>query len=337
LRLFGKGADPELAADQLVGIFGDLSESWGPLSARWMRIGFATLAQDPTTTLADFPYVFTDDGFRRRLLSRTNDVLLKSAWAGFAAMSPQERAHQISAPLSKVEEIIGRRVVRNVVGQSDPKLDMHDVLRSGKVVLVALSPGQIGAPAARLLGALIVFKLFEAIQGRSALSPARRAPFVAYVDEPAVFADVALPLDSIFELARGLSVGLVLGAQSLGQLPASVRAAALTNTATWIAFRQSSADSQVLSRELVGVTPEALQHLAQFEIVARIGLGPGDVAPPATGRTYPPSSPTSDPEAVRARSAERYGVDPVEVDAALAARHEQPESEAPVGRTRRSS
>ena len=165
----------------------------------------------------------------------------------------------------------------------------------------------------------------------------KRTPFVGYIDEPKVLGDLPLPIDSIFELARGLGVGLVLGAQSLGQLPASVRAAALTNTATWIAFRQSSADSQVLARELPGVTPEALQHLAQFEIVARIGLGPGDVAPPATGRTYPPSPPTSDPDVVRARSAERYGVDPAEVDAALAARHEQPESEAPVGRTRRSS
>ena len=59
-------------------------------------------------------------------------------------MSPQERVHQISAPLSKVEELIGRRVVRGVVGQSQPKLDLHEVLRAGKVVLVALSPGQIG-------------------------------------------------------------------------------------------------------------------------------------------------------------------------------------------------
>ena len=63
LRLFGRGGDPELTADLLVGIFGDLSDSWGPLSARWMRIGFATLAQDPAATLADFPFLFTHDGF----------------------------------------------------------------------------------------------------------------------------------------------------------------------------------------------------------------------------------------------------------------------------------
>ena len=338
LRLFGRGGDPELTADLLVGIFSDLAgASWGPLSARWTRLGFATLAHDPTASLADFPFLFTREGFRRRLVARTDNLMLRSAWAAFEEMGPQEQAHQISAPLNKVEELIGRRVVRNVVGQSDPKLDMHDVLRSGKVVLVALSPGQIGAPAARLLGGLIIFKFFQAIQARAALPPARRRPYFAFIDEPRVLGDLPLPIDAIFELARGLSVGLMLGAQSLGQLPAHVRAAALTNAATWLVFRQSSADSQVLARELPGVTPEALQHLAQFEIVARIGLGPGDVAPPVTGRTYPPPPPTSDPEMVRARSAERYGVDPATVDAALAARHEQPESEAPVGRTRRSS
>jgi hypothetical protein len=338
LRLFGRGADRELIAELVLGIFAGLNPStWGPLSSKWLRAGLIAVAHDPQGTLADLPFVFSDDAYRRRLVARIDDVLLKNAFAALDAMSPQERAHQISAPLGKVEEIIGRRIVRGVVGQSDPKLDMGEVLRSGKVVLVALSPGQIGAPAARLLGALLTYKFFEAIQARSALPTAKRTPFVGYIDEPRVLGDVPVPIDSIFELARGLSVGLVVGAQSLGQLPAQVRAAALTNAATWIAFRQSSADAQVLARELPGVAPEALQHLAAFEVVARIGLGPGDVAPPASARTYPPSPPTSDPDVVWARSAERYGTDPAEVDAALAARHERPAAETPVGRARRSS
>jgi hypothetical protein len=69
------------------------------------------------------------------------------------------------------------------------------------------------------------------------------------------------------------------------------------------------------------VTPEELQALGRFEIAARVGLGPGDVSSPVTGRTLPPAEPLSDPEAVRLMSAVRYGRDPSEVDAALMERH----------------
>jgi len=69
------------------------------------------------------------------------------------------------------------------------------------------------------------------------------------------------------------------------------------------------------------VNPEELQALGRFEIAARIGLGPGDVSPPVTGRTITPAEPISDPEQIRRESAARYGVDPSEVDAALLERH----------------
>jgi hypothetical protein len=112
-----------------------------------------------------------------------------------------------------------------------------------------------------------------------------------------------------------------MGAQSVTQLPDDLAHAALTNAATLVAFRQNADDSKLLAKELPGVTPDELQGLGRFEIAARIGLGPGDVSPPVTGRTIPPPEPISDPEAVRRESAERYGVDPKEVDAALLERH----------------
>jgi hypothetical protein len=51
----------------------------------------------------------------------------------------------------------------------------------------------------------------------------------------------------------------------------------------------------------------------------------------------PPSSPVSDPEAVRRASAARYGSDPATVDAELRARHEKLEPDIPVGQIRRPS
>ena len=247
--------------------------------------------------------------------------MLKATWAQFEALSPEGRAQQLGSPLGKVNELVGRRVVRSVLAQSEPKWDMREVLRQGQVVIVSLSPGVIGSPASRLLAALVIHELFQAVQARSQVPAARRRPFYVYVDEPKVFTDIPMPLDSLFELARGLGVGLTLSAQSISQLPTDLARSALTNAATLVAFRQNADDAKLLARELPGVSAEELQALGRFEIAARIGLGPGDVSPPVTGRTVAPPEPISDPEAVRRESAARYGNDPKEVDAALLERH----------------
>jgi hypothetical protein len=343
LRLFGRGQSAELTADLILGILGDLfADSWGPLSRRWLRAGLVLLGGDPAATLADFPFVFSHDAYRRRLIAKLNDPLAEQVWSSFEAMGAPERAHQLVAPLGKIDEIIGRKTVRAVLAQSgsDAKLDMREVLRTGKIVIVSLSPGQIGAPAGRLLGALIIHELFGAVQARSALSPERRTPFSVIVDEPKVLGDISrnVPLDSLYELARGMGVGLTLSVQSLTQLPAELKAAATTNASTVIAFRQSAADSRILAAELPGTTSEGLQNLGKHEVIMRIGLGPGEVTAPVSGRTFPPPKAISDPETVRHLSAERYGTDPVEVDAALAERHKiGGADERPVGRSRRSS
>lgn len=343
LRLFGRGS-AELTADLILGVVRDLfSDAWGPMSQRWLRAGLVLLGSgDPAATLADIPFIFSHDTYRRRLVARLTDPLAQQTWSAFEAMSPQERAHQLAAPLGKIDEIIGRSSVRALLAQSgsDAKLDMREVLRTGKIVIVSLSPGQIGTPAARLLGALIVHELFGAVQARSALSPEHRTPFSVFVDEPKVLGDISrnVPLDGLYELARGMGVGIGLGVQSLAQLPTDLRAAATTNASTLVAFRQSAADSRILSSELPGVEPEGLQNLGKYEVLMRMGLGPGDVTAPVSGRTFPPPKAISNPETVRRLSAERYGTDPAQVDAALAERHKIGGSdERPVGRSRRSS
>lgn len=343
LRVFGSG-DPELAGDLVLGMFRSIFiDSWGVRSDKWLRAALVTLAYDRKATLADLPFLFASDSYRHRAAGRLHDPLLKAVWAEFEALSPEARAQQLGSPLGKVNELIGRRVVRSVLAQPEPKWDMREVLRRGQVVIVSLSPGVIGSPASRLLAALVIHELFQAVQARAQVPTAKRWPFNVYVDEPRVFTDVPMPLDSLFELARGLGVGLTLSAQSITQLPGDLARSALTNAATLIAFRQNHDDAKLLARELPGVTPEELQALGRFEIAARIGLGPGDVSRPVTGRTLPPAEPISDPEAVRRESAARYGRDPGDIDRGLLERHglsDQPttgieDDETPLRRRRR--
>jgi len=340
LRVFGRTSDPELAADLVLGVLRDLfRDSWGVRSEQWLRAGLVTVAHDPQGTLGDLPFLFSDDAYRRQLVGRLNDPLLLATWAAFEAMHPREQANQLGAPLNKLSELLGRRVLRTVLSQPEPTLDLRDVLRTGKVVVVSVAPGRMGAPAARLLAALVVYQLLTAIQARSAFSPAKRVPFMAYIDEPKVLGDIPVPLDSIFELARGLGVGLTLAAQSVMQLPTPVRNAALTNAATLIAFRQNhDEDASLLARHLSGINDEALLNLGPFELVARIGLAPGETAATVSGRSLQPPASTTDPRQVRQRAAARYGRDPDGVDQALQHRHSNNgDDAAPVGRRRRTT
>jgi energy-coupling factor transporter ATP-binding protein EcfA2 len=343
LRVFGRGSDPELAADVVLGVMRDLfRDHWGIRSESWLRVALVTLAHDSQATLGDLRFLFSDDVYRRRLVGKIRDPLLAATWAAFEAMSPGEKANQLGSPLTKMNELLGRRVVRTILSQPQPTLDLHDVLAKGRIVIAPLSPGSLGGHAARLIGALIIHSLFGAVQGRTKLPPGRRTPFFAYVDEPKLLGDLPVPLDGMFELARGLGVGLTISAQSLSGLPSDIRQAALTNARTLLAFQQNADDAELLAKQLPGISAEQLQHLGQYEIVARIGLGPGDTAAPATGRTLALPAPTIDPNTVRARSAHLYGRDPTEVDQALARRHgyeaapdDAPDREPPIGRTRR--
>lgn len=334
LQLFS-GSDAELGADLVLGVLADLfRDSWGPLSERYLRAGLVAVAHDPHGTLADVPYVYSDATYRRKLVSRLHDPLARATFAAFDEMSAGERQHQLAASFNKLSTLLGRPMIRNVLGQAKPKLDFREVLRKQQIVVISLSPTRVGAPAARLIGAVSVFAMFHAVQSRIALAEGRRRPFLVYVDEPKALGDLPMPLDALLEQARGLGVGVSLAPQSINQLPKAVREAALTNVATRVVFRQDADDARLLARDLRGVTAEELGDLGAYEAVARVGLGPGDLAAPTTIKTVPLGKPLCDPRALRTASAARWGVSLHDVDESLAERHQR-ETAAPVGRKRR--
>lgn len=337
IQLF-RGHDAELAADVVLGVLSDLYRAeWGPLSERYLRAGLVAVAHDPKGTLADVPYVFSDPAYRRKLAAKLHDPLSRMTLTALDAMSPAERQQQLAAPLNKLGQLLGRPVVRTVLGQSQPTLDFTQVLRHNQIVVISLSPAQVGGPAARLIGALSVFALFQAVQARQQLAERARRPFLVYLDEPRALGDLPMPLDALLEQARGLGIGLTLAPQSINQLPKNVREAALTNIATRVVFRQDADDARLLARDLSGVTPEDLGDLGQYEAIARLGLGPGQLATPASLHTLKPSRPSTDGDALAKSSADRFGQSLADIDHLLKQRHKAQGESTPVGRTRRQS
>jgi hypothetical protein len=336
LDVFGSG-DPDLRSDVILGVLAAIfKDSWGIRSDTYLRLGLRTLSELPQPVLADWPRLFTDASFRHDAVQRLNDPVVQTAWASWEALSDAERYQHVAAPMSKVMSLLSRPALRAVLAQPQPRLDVARLLREGKWLLVALSPGTLGEPAARLLGAVVTYLVWTAVEARSGLPARQRDPVFLYFDELQSLASLPFGIEYLFERARGLGSGITVATQAFGRLPDSVRQALLGNVGSLISFRLGYDEATRLARELPRLDAQDLQALREFEVAARLSTGTGSGVTVVTGHTDPLPPREGQADHIRSRSAERYGVDPAEVDAQLQ-RSQQGQAAGAVGRTRRSS
>jgi Type IV secretion-system coupling protein DNA-binding domain len=313
------GRSPELAADQLLGLFHSLYVAhWGPRTHDILGASLLTLARTPGMSLAALPLLLTDAGFRRRILRGVDDPIgLAPFWSAYEAWSEAERAAAIAPVMNKLRPLLLRPELRAIVGQADGGFDLRRIFTERKILLVNLSKGLLGPETSALLGSLVVALLWQAVLGRSAIPPERRHPVFVYVDE---FQDyLHLPLDFADALAqaRGLGVGFVVAHQHLHQLDPSMRAGVLANVQSRIAFRLPSDDARPIAAGST-LDPEDFQSLGAFEAYAQL-VASAAVQPWCSLRSLPPGEPSTDPALVRTTSRLAYGRDRAAVEAELQA------------------
>jgi hypothetical protein len=332
-------AERELVTEHLLGVFQKLwHDSWGPRSDDILRASLLTLcsakaANGEPFTLVELPELLTSTRFRKFVLGQ-DDVPehVRGFWQWFESSRPYERSQALAPVLNKVRAFTMRTPVRLMLGQSQG-IELGDVLEGG-AVLVPLSAGELGTPAAELLGSLIVAAVWQTILGRTAVPAEQRRPVFIYLDEFQDVLRLPLELTDLLAQARGLGAGLTLAHQHLSQLPTDVRASVLATARSQVVFQVSAEDAKVLAQ---GLAPELeasdLQGLDGFHFALR-PLQPGKVDRAVTGRSLPLQS-AADSSQVRAMSRERYGMPREEVDAGLRARVEGAVPQVPLGRRTR--
>jgi len=328
-------ANAELVAEHVVFIFHQLfSAFWGPRTDDVLRAALLTLMRQPGMTLVEVPLLLTNPAFRRRFVAQVQDdvVGLAPFWAWYDAMKPGEQAQVIAPVMNKLRATLLRSRVRYCIGQADPGLKIEEALDSGKLLFVPLRKGMLGEEAAALLGSLFVSRLWQAVQGRTAIPENQRRQTHLYIDEVQDYLRLPTSVGDMLAQARGLKLGLTVAHQHLGQLPTELRQDLLANCRSRIIFQSTAKDAHTFEQELKPyLTAEDLQGLGRFEVVAQLAVGQR-VAPPATGVTLAPP-----PETHRARvalqwSRQHYGRERSEIEAAMRRRHEPRPPSTPIGR-----
>jgi hypothetical protein len=264
-------------------------------------------------------------------------VALEPFWAQFEAWSPAERAAALAPVMNKLRNALLRRRVRNALGQAAPPWSFRQILDHNGILFVSLAKGLLGDEASALVGSLVLAQLWNAVQARASQPQSRRLPVHCYVDELQDFMSFPTSLEAILNQARALGLGLTVAHQNLAQLPRDAREALLANARSKVVFQLGANDARVMARELgPQLTPEDIQGLGKFEIVAAVAAG-SRTLPPVTATTTAPPQGLAMASRVRQQSRALWGRPRAEVEQAIRRRYETPTDEGPIGIRRRRS
>lgn len=256
--------------------------SWGPRMEDLLRHSIQTLLYVPDSTFLELLLLLTNHEQRKRLSQPGSEVdpILKHYWQQQFPESyedpkqpgkwriPDEQLELVSSSLNKIGRFLVNPVIRNIIAQAESALNFRAIMDEGKVLLINLSKGDIGADNSSFLGSVIVNQLLLAALTRRELPPNQRRPFYLYVDEYQNFATESFP--QLQSEARKFKITTTVAHQYRDQLDDSNRGSTL-NVANLIVFRVSGKDALELAGQFDNTPQELPPHYQP--IYADIGQG----------------------------------------------------------------
>lgn len=241
-----------IVASGLVGIFKKIyAESWGPRLEHILRNTILSLLEYPNTTMLGITRILQDQDFRRKVVKKIKDPIVKSFWVNeFERMEPRMRSEAISPILNKVGQFLSSPIIRNIVGQPKSSINLRFAMDNKKIVIVNLSKGKIGEDSSSLLGAMIITKFQLDAMSRANVPERDRTDFYLYVDEFQNFATESFA--TILSEARKYRLDLTMANQYIAQMPEEVRDAVFGNVGSLISFQVGFDDSEMIAGQFGG-------------------------------------------------------------------------------------
>jgi CxxC-x17-CxxC domain-containing protein len=276
------------------------------------------LLEYPNSTLLGVNKMLADPEYRKKIVEKVKDPVVKSFWVNeFARYTQRYEVEATAAIQNKIGQLISNPLIRNIIGQVRSKINMRKLMDDGKILIANLSKGRIGEDNSRLLGALLITKLQLSAMSRVEIPEEKRKDFFLYVDEFQNFATEAFA--NILSEARKYRLSLTLANQYIAQLEevtptgksTKVKDAVFGNVGTLIVFRIGAEDAEYLEKEFISeLTIEDLVNLGKYNIYLKL-MVEGIAGRPFSAQTLLPfqKPAKSNREKIIKASRERYGVD----------------------------
>ncbi len=216
--------------------------AWGDESARVLTNAADAIVEhyDRPTAVPVFRFM-ADDQYRKKLLSKTGNPLLKMFAEQYdEKLRDSEQMSKFSPPINKLGKLL-RPSILPIIGQ--PKsLDFLDVMNKNRVCICRFSKGRIGEASAQVLGSLVVSMI--SISALKREKQKTRSPFMLVADEVANFVHGGR-FGTLLAESRKYGITLVMAEQGLHQVPFAQEI--LSNCPTQIAFNVSGEDAKLIA------------------------------------------------------------------------------------------
>jgi hypothetical protein len=291
------------------------------------------LLEAPGTTLLGVNRMLSDKEYRREIVSQIKDPSVKAFWTKeFANYTERQAAEAVPAIQNKVGQFTANPLIRNMIGQPVSSFDFRKAMDERKIIIINLSKGKVGDENMKLLGGLLVTKIYLAAMSRADMPDrvVKTLPnFYLFVDEFQNFANASFA--DILSEARKYKLNLTIAHQYVEQMDENVSAAVFGNVGTMIAFRVGATDAEVLEKEF-GPTfmLEDLVNLGFAQIYLKLMID-GLTSSPFSATTLPPIAQPAVHyvDDIIAASREQYARPRAEVEEVIIKFHE-PTPKAPV-------
>ncbi len=202
-----------LVASGIMELFEKLwPNAWGQRMEHILRNSLLALLDFPEANFADILRLYADKSFRNAVIANSSNEQVRTFWrTEYPKYTYRYQAEAIAPIQNKVGAFLADRRLHRFFVRAERPLRFRQVMDEGKILVVNLAKGQIGADSAALAGGLIVTSLSLAAFTRAALSEGTRRPFHIFADEFQSFTTLAVA-NMTAEL-RKYGIGLVLAHQ----------------------------------------------------------------------------------------------------------------------------
>jgi CxxC-x17-CxxC domain-containing protein len=277
-----------LVASGLIGVFQKLwADSWGPRLEYILRNAILAILDYPGSTLLGVTRMLSDKVFRKKVIAKIQDPVVKAFWVNeFASYADKFASEAVSPIQNKVGQFLSSSLIRNIVGQVKSSINMREIMDDGKILIMNLSKGRIGEDNSSLLGSMMITKIQLAAMSRVDIPENKRKDCYLYIDEFQNFTTDSFA--NILSEARKYRLDLIMANQYIEQLGDVVKAAVFGNIGTLIVFRVGATDAEELVKEFTPTfTEEDLVSLPKYEMYLKLMIN-GIASDPFSARGLAP-------------------------------------------------